>query len=216
MTLPVVAVKQPASIKDVPTAKIVKEVHLTKVFFPGVGNSYMHAAMARCWFALVVACIAATKQTLTAVSTADVYRSFQVQHNAFFNRYTPTWSLEVNGLTNRFANTRTYNGVKYYLRKGQIPCAVPGTGWHPRGLAIDVAIFVPTISDGNQWPGGATYIRGNKQVFDWLKANVLSFGFSWENVKEYVDDPHLHYFAGDAIPQRVIDIENYLNAQKAA
>jgi hypothetical protein len=224
MSLPVVPVVQPSSIANVPTNLLVKEKHFIRKFFPGVGYSWLHPTAARCWDAMNIALFAALKVWLTITSTADALRSYQTQVNAFNTRYTAKWTLAESGLTNLTQNTRKWNGtpansgpgvlVKYYLRKGQIPCAVPGTGWHPRGLALDNAVYDASLNDGNVWPGGARHIRSNKAAFDWLKLNVTEFGFSWENEKEYVDDPHLRYTAGDKIPQRVIDIEKYLAAQK--
>lgn len=217
MTLPVVPVQVPASIAGLTAAQISKQVHLAPKLFAGVGRSYIHPNAARCWDALNLSCYAATKQWLTAVSTADVFRSYSTQCTAFRMRYTETWTLAQNGLTNLTQNKRSWNGTPansgagtmkvYYLRKGQIPCAVPGTGWHPKGLAVDAAIFDPTINDGNSYEGGARNIRSNAVAFAWLKANAVSFGWSWEIAREYVDDPHLHYFAGDNIPKAVLDLE---------
>ena len=215
MALPVVALTRPSNIEGLSASQIGAS-HLTPLYFPGVGHSSLNPAAARAWGALVVACLAATGQTLTAVSTADVLRSFQQQWNAFFDRYTDSWSLSVNGLTNRTQHTRFFQGKTWYLKKGRIPCAVPGTGNHPLGLAVDVAIFDSKIVDGNKWDGGARNIRSDAKVWAWLKENVVSLGWSWEHAAEGVDDPHLRYYAGDKIPQRVLDIEAWIAAASKA
>lgn len=207
MALPVVPVTQPESIAKVATANIIPSVHGVRKFFPGVGYSWLHPAAARSWDALTAACLAETGVRLTAVSTADVYRSYAVQVAAFRARYVPKWTLAACGLKNKVENRRTWDGITYYLLKGQIPCAVPGKGWHPRLLAVDVAVYDPNYIDGNKWEGGARAVRGNALAWEWLKKNVISFGWSWEIPSEGVDDPHLHYWAGDKIQKRVLDVE---------
>lgn len=224
MTLPVVPVKRPANIVGVSAAQI-GACHLEAVFFPGVGHSSLNPAAARGWRALVVACIAATGVTLTAVSTADAYRTFATQLRAFMARYVlatdPGIASGAIAIATDFAgrpiHTRTYLGQVYYLRRGMIPCAVPGSGWHPFGLAVDVAIYDPTLNDGDQYPGDPRNIRTRTPakfaaVWPWLIGNVVSLGWSWEYPTEGTDDPHLHYFAGDTPTQRVLDIEAWLAA----
>ncbi len=212
MALPVVPVTKPSNIEGLKSSQI-GVCHLKEVFFAGVGHSSLNPAAARCWDALVIACLAATKVTLTAVSTADVYRSYSTQYRVFHQRYTPTFDPVVNTTEHQ----RVFEGVRYYLRKGMIPVASPGGGFHPLGLAVDVAIFNPNINDGDKYPGDPTNIRNAayKAVWEWLKANVVSLGWSWEHATEGVDDMHLHYFAGDKIPARVLAIEAWIAAEKA-
>jgi LAS superfamily LD-carboxypeptidase LdcB len=62
--------------------------------------------------------------------------------------------------------------------------AVPGTSKHNLGIAIDIA-------------------NANGKRLEWLKANAVSFGFSWEVVPS--EPWHLRYVCGDNKPQRVLD-----------
>jgi LAS superfamily LD-carboxypeptidase LdcB len=113
---------------------------------------------------------------LSPTSPADTYRTLAVQEYGFFQRYT----------TNVVAGQkpRIYQGKAWYLKKGMAMLAVPGTSKHNLGIAIDIA-------------------NANGKRLEWLKANAVSFGFSWEVVPS--EPWHLRYVAGDAKPQRVLD-----------
>jgi hypothetical protein len=222
MVLPVVSVKKPSNIEGLNASQISTE-HNTKVFFPGAGYSALNKQAARSWNCMALKIKQETGVTLTAISTADVLRSYNVQVQGFNRDYTLGWSLTINGLTNRTKNIRKWNGTPgnlgpgimktYYLKKGAIPKAIPGGGNHPLGLAVDVAIYDVLLDDGNAWPGGSRNIHTKPIAWEWLKDNaVRRFGWSWEIATEGVDDPHLHYFAGDDIPKEVLEIEAFFNA----
>jgi hypothetical protein len=84
--------------------------------------------------------------------------------------------------------------------------AVPGTSNHGLGLAFDAALWVE-VSPG-KWK--IVPVGSNKLFFAWLEKNVLDFGFAWNNKTE---NWHLEYFAGDKVPQRVLDVEALLGIQ---
>lgn len=217
MALPVITVVRPTAIQGLTAAQISKDnpTHLVKRAFPAVGTQYLNPQAARCWDALWVFCKQDTGRTLSCAGQGSGWRSYQTQVNAFRLRYTLGWTLAANGLTNRVKNIRTWNGTPgnigpgdrrtYYLRKGMIPVAVPGGGYHPLGLALDVALHDPTTNT-------VRAIRSDPKVWNWLLANAASCGWSWENSSLGVDDPHLHYWAGDKIPARVAKLEAFFAA----
>jgi hypothetical protein len=223
MVLPVVNVKKPANIVGLSAAQI-NSTHNTPVFFPGAGWSALNKQAARSWNCMALKAQQETGITLTAISVADVLRSYNVQVQGFHRDYTLGWTLAVNGLSNLTKNTRKWNGTPgnlgvgvmktYYLKKGATPKAIPGGGNHPLGLAVDVAVYDPNLDDGNKWPGGSRNIRTKPILWNWLLKNAGSrFGWSWENSQEGIDDPHLRYFAGDNIPKEVLAIEDWFAAQ---
>jgi LAS superfamily LD-carboxypeptidase LdcB len=63
--------------------------------------------------------------------------------------------------------------------------AVPGTSKHNLGIAVDIKNST------------------EPKRLQWLAANAVSFGFSWEVVPS--EPWHLRYVCGDAKPQRVLD-----------
>jgi LAS superfamily LD-carboxypeptidase LdcB len=109
-----------------------------------------------------------------------MFRSISQQKAGFLKRYQVK---EVAG-----ASTRTYNGVKYYLKPNNAPLAAPNDdaktcSKHMLGVAIDVT--------------GA-----NGKRLEWMFNNIEKFGFSWEVVPE--EPWHIRYVAGDATPQAVL------------
>jgi LAS superfamily LD-carboxypeptidase LdcB len=113
---------------------------------------------------------------LSPTSQADTYRSLETQEYGFYQRYT------TNVLPGQ--KPRIYKGQAWYLKKGMAPLAVPGTSKHNLGIAVDIA-------------------NSNGKRLEWLKANAVSFGFSWEVVPQ--EPWHLRYVAGDNKPQRVLE-----------
>lgn len=222
MVLPVVSIKKPANIAGLNASQI-NSTHNTAVFFPGAGWSALNKQAARSWLCMALKAQQETGITLTAISTGDVLRSYNIQVQGFLRDYTLVWSLAVNGIVNRTKNTRKWNGTPdnlgagkmrtYYLKKNAVPKAIPGGGNHPLGLAVDVAVYDPNLDDGNKWPGGSRNIRTKPVLWNWLLKNAgPRFGWSWELPQEGLDDPHLHYFAGDNIPKEVLEIEAWFNS----
>jgi LAS superfamily LD-carboxypeptidase LdcB len=104
----------------------------------------------------------------------DTYRTLEIQERGFLARYTKA----------PVANTksvRMYKGEKYYLKPGLAIMAVPGTGFHPLGLAVDIS-------------------EASGKRLEWLLANADWFGFSWELQSE---PWHLRYYVGDKVPLKV-------------
>jgi LAS superfamily LD-carboxypeptidase LdcB len=152
----------------------------------------MHHCAARAFEAMKAAA-AADGVKLAPTSAGDTFRSIETQTKGFLTRYQKEL---IPG-----ASTRTWNGVKWYLKKGNAPLAAPNDdaktcSRHMLGIAIDIAN------------------TGNKKIMDWLLANEQKFGFS----HEVVDMPgaeswHIRFTEGKAMPQAVLDYEATLPPQ---
>jgi hypothetical protein len=223
MVLPVIQVTRPSNIQGLTAAQISRSnpKQLVPRTFPGVGTEYLHPNAARCYDALSVYFNMAVKDggtgcILSCAGHGSGHRLYSTQVGQFNLRMTPTYSLAINGATNRLKNRRKWNKtpansgpgplITYYLRKGMIPIAVPGEGQHPLGLGLDTAIYDPATRTIHS-------IRSNPAAFAWLVKNAGKYGWSWENAALGVDDPHLHYWAGDNIPQAVLQVEAWFKGQ---
>jgi len=152
----------------------------------------MHHCAARAFEAMKAAA-AKDGVKLAPTSAGDTFRSIETQTKGFLTRYQKEL---IPG-----ASTRTWNGVKWYLKKGNAPLAAPNDdaktcSRHMLGIAIDIAN------------------TGNKKIMDWLLANEQKFGFS----HEVVDMPgaeswHIRFTEGKAMPQAVLDYEATLPPQ---
>jgi hypothetical protein len=167
---------------------------LTSVFLVGVGQGSLHPFTARAWSALSVSCVASTGATLTATSIADTYRSYAQQESVFRQRMLPRYD-PVRCTT----TTRMWDGQKWWLRRGMAPVATPGTSNHGFGIAIDAAV----------WSGGKIRPVASSVAWPWLLGNAESFGFAWELQSE---PWHIRHMPGDAVTQRVLDVEAFLAA----
>lgn len=165
----IVKVSLPVSLKNVQPGKL-HESLLRSI--PQGGK--LHYLAADAWNAMVEAATAAGIE-LKPTSSGDTYRSYDQQLVGFKQRYQLE---EIAG-----ASTRTFEGKKWYLKKGNAPLAAPGSSQHNLGLAIDVAN------------------ASEKKRINWLIANVEKFGWSWEVVPE--EPWHIRYVCGDAVPQAV-------------
>lgn len=141
---------------------------------------------ARAWRALCAAALAAG-HILKAVGPADSYRPYGVQERIFRQRYTPEFL--------RGRPTKKWRGQDWYQRPGTAVAAVPGTSNHGWGLAVDT---------GEERDSDAGAESLDHPTLAWLLANEERFGWSHELQSE---PWHLRYFAGDAIPQAVLDFE---------
>ena len=141
---------------------------------PIPGGGKLHWLAAQAWLAMV-AKAKADGVELKPTSAGDTYRDYEVQKRGFLQRYTTT---PIAG-----ASTRTFEGKKWYLKKGNAPLAAPGSSNHNWGIAVDV------------------HTASEPKRLKWLIANVKDFGFSWEVVP--VEPWHLRYVAGDNVPAAV-------------
>lgn len=192
MTLPVITVVKPADLATQKNGEL-GPCSLTSIYFVGAGYASLHPQPARSWNALVAACLRDTGRKLSVTSVADAYRSLQQQTDVFLRRYMTPY----NPLYCTLSDSRTWNGVKYYKRYNVAPVAVPGTSNHGWGLAVDVAIWSSSL---NKRVG----ITSDANVWAWLQANAVKFGWSWELQSE---PWHIRYYSGDSVPQAVLDVE---------
>ncbi len=119
----------------------------------------------------------AAKDGITLKATSDV------------DSYRP-YDVQLNIFLSRYktaykanVDVKVWNGTKWYLWSGAT-AAVPGTSNHGWGQAVDVVRLTGVV--------------------DWLLAHAKTYGWSWEIQSE---SWHIHYFAGDKIPQAVLDYE---------
>ena len=152
----------------------------------------MHHCAARAFEAMKAAA-AAEGVKLAPTSAGDTFRSIETQTKGFLSRYQKEVIPD--------ASTRTWNGVKWYLKKGNAPLAAPNDdaktcSRHMLGIAIDIAN------------------TGNKKIMDWLLANEQNFGFSHEVVEmPGAESWHIRFTEGKVMPQAVLDYEATLPPQ---
>lgn len=162
-------VKQPADLKGVTPGKVPDSL-----LRPVKGGGKMFWIAACAWDAMVEKAKAEGVE-LKPTSAGDTYRTYESQLGAFKQRY----QLEDTGT----GSTRTFEGKKWFLKKGMAPLAAPGTSQHNTGLAVDV------------------HSAAEPKRLNWLIANVKDFGFSWEVVPQ--EPWHLRYCDGDTPPPAV-------------
>jgi len=181
---------------------------LRAVYFPGVGNLDLFPTAAESFQWMQILC---KQETGCDLSGTGAFRSYIQQVTVFLQRYTSTFDPDVNVSY----GTRTWNGVKYYLRRNHMPVATPGTSNHGLGIAVDCGWF-----DGWNAPGltdidhvqNATYRKG----WEWLLANYQSFGWSHEGAKPGqpgYEAHHIRYVLGNSRSQRVTDIRKFLGVK---
>lgn len=140
---------------------------------PRVDGGRLHWLAANAWKALKAAA-AVDGVELKPTSAGDLYRSYDSQLAAFRQRYVET---EIPG-----QSTRTFEGKKYWLKKGMAPLAAPGTSQHNSGLAVDVH-------------------TASGERLKWMIANCAEYGWSWEVVPQ--EPWHIRYVEGDNVPDAV-------------
>jgi len=142
-----------------------------------VSGGKMELCAADAWDAMVAAA-AKDGVTLKPTSLGDQFRSIEQQKAAFLQRY------RKEPVAN--STSRTWNGQKWWLKKGLAPLAAPNDdaktcSRHMLGLAVDVA-------------------NANGKILGWLLANEDKFGFSHEVQSE---PWHIRYVAGNDVPAAV-------------
>lgn len=195
MTLPVLAVTLPSDLVGARNGEL-GPCHLTSVYFAGIQHRSIHPLAARAWNALAFSVHAATGAVLSA--SGSPYRTLQEQTDLFLKRYV---KAPFNPLLCTVNNSRTWNGQKYYLRRGYAPCAVPATSNHGLAIAVDTAWYKPLSTPKIQG------ITSDAAGWAWLQANALKFGWSWES---QIEPWHIRYVCGDSIPQAVLDFEKQM------
>lgn len=215
MALVVHPFRKPADLEGTPNGQLWPH-QLEPILLPGVGMGTLHPLAARAFNWLFWQAKQDTGQTMTATSNADDYRSYDMQKSVFLQRMSRIFIPIVCTLV-----TRMWEGVKYWLKRGNAQVATPGTSNHGWGCALDCALWVE-VKPG-QWKVVA--LTTNPWFWAWLSApdqipvgnpwrigtgsNAESFGLSWENQTETW---HLRYNQAEDIPKRIIDLETYFTA----
>ena len=172
MPYPVVEVKYCSHLAGKKPSEVTPDI-LRKT----VSGGKMELCAADAWDAMV-AVAAKDGVTLKPTSLGDQFRSIEQQKAAFLQRY------RKEPVAN--STSRTWNGQKWWLKKGLAPLAAPNDdpktcSRHMLGLAVDVA-------------------NASGKILEWLLANENKFGFSHEVQSE---PWHIRYVAGDDVPAAV-------------
>lgn len=186
MVYPVVAITRSALLTGLRNGNLPANVLLDTPGQAGGPSVRLVRPAARAWRALVAAALAAG-HTLKATSLVDSYRPYEIQERIFRARYR-------NVPMSSGQPYRLWNGERWYHWYGAA-AAVPGTSNHGWAQAVDTG----EESDGDL---GTESI--DSETLAWLLANEHRFGWSHELQSEAW---HIHYFAGDVIPQAVLDYE---------
>lgn len=119
------------------------------------------------------------------LQSVGTYRSYERQERMFVDRYSPKPTTRIPVVT------RTWNGHRWYLKRGNAPSAAPGTSNHGWGLAIDIA-----GASGSR----LAWMMGSHPFF----SPVLKYGFSWEvESGRNAESWHIRYVCGDNPPAAV-------------
>lgn len=194
MALPTHAVTLPANLAGQTNGKLPHSL-MVQPGFPGRPYGRLHTQAARSWLAFADAVLVLFSETLTVTSEPDAYRSYAIQERMFRERYAiggqhggcKQWDSNGDGVAETWCKK---------LVNGRVPAtaAVPGKSNHGWGLAFDVCL----------WRDRPVAITANTRMFQWMLANAVLYGLSWETQSE---PWHLRLFTGDKTPQAVLDFE---------
>ncbi len=148
----------------------------------GIRNFTMVEPAARACRAMVTAALADGVR----LDASGTYRSYDEQLKMFTDRYITT---PIEGRP-----TKTWNGVRYWLKPDNAGAATPGTSKHGLGLAPDL----------KQRSASGRLEDLDSTTLSWLAEHAPTFGF-WNSVKS--EDWHWPYFPGDDIPDAVLQME---------
>jgi len=170
-------VNKPIVSNAFPIIKVVMPVDLAGVKWGFLSDALLrdiqpygklHWRAAEAWEPMRQKALADGVEFFKPTSSGDTYRSYQSQETAFRSRYQ---LAPIAG-----ASTRTFEGKKWYLKKGLAQLAVPGTSQHNLGLAVDVH-----TASGDR--------------LKWMQQNIVSFGWSWEVIPS--EPWHIRLVTGD-------------------
>lgn len=148
----------------------------------GIRTFVMAAPAARAMRAMVKA----ANRDGVRLSATGTYRSYDRQVALFNERYTTN---------NTGRSSKTWNGVKYYLKPNMASAATPGRSNHGTGVAVDLAEF----NDRGD------VVSLSRRTLDWLAANGPRFGF-WNTVSS--EAWHWCWCLGDQVPPAVLAEES--------
>ncbi len=124
-----------------------------------LGSGYLIPEAAARWRSLQNAAQAAGFN----LTMTGAYRSYDEQVSLFSSRYSTTETGE---------STKTWNGQKFWLKRGMSMAAVPGTSNHGWGAAVDTAL--------GGYGAAARPVAGDGRFMEWILAHAAEHGWSWE------------------------------------
>lgn len=187
MAYPVVPIKRSSLLNGQTNGRLTSDIMLNTPGQAGGPVVRLVKPAARAWRAMAAAALL-EGHVLKATSLVDSYRPYDVQERIFLQRFTTT--------NNGSSVRRFWRGQWWYLRPGFALAAVPGTSNHGWAQAVDT---------GEEKDGDTGTESLDNATLGWLLANEERFGWSHEVQSERW---HLRYFAGDNIPQAVLDYES--------
>lgn len=170
------------------------------VYLPGIGLGQMHPNAARHFRCMQFVLWGQTGGTnggkqLTATSAADVFRSRDVQTTVWYQRYTRIYNVILTT-----TNSKIWQGVKWWLKRGMAQAATPGSSNHGNLLAIDAAVWTQLANGQFK----ALAVANDPIVWGWLFKNAPRYGFYWNVPSE---SWHLEFVMGDEVTQACLDAE---------
>jgi hypothetical protein len=220
--MPMLPAVRPPDLAGTPNGKLWPN-QLTTILLPGIGMGTLHKLMVRALNCLFLVAKQETGQTLTATSLADCYRSYAMQRQVFYDRYSPIF---IAGKTTMNDGRLGPDGKRWFLKLDQrgVPFSVlagfdadgNAKSNHGDGIAIDLQLWDDKNKHG-------MYLNSNALFWAWLTApglvkgpwavgtgsNIESFGLSFELVSE-----PWHVHLATATPtKRVLDIEAFLGVK---
>lgn len=170
MTFPIKPILLPANLKNVKAGELPDGLLVEVKPF-----GKLHPLAADAYHAMRAKAFADGIKTFKPTSAGDTYRTLASQTAGFIQRFQKEPIVG--------ADTRTWNGTKWYLKAGYAPLASPGSSNHNLGLAVDIS-------------------EASGERLNWMLKNALDFGWSWEVQSE---PWHLRYVAGDKVPAPVLE-----------
>jgi hypothetical protein len=183
MALPVHDVTMPISLSGQSNGKLAADRLVDTAGQAGGPVVRLCRPAYRAWRAMCAAAKSAG-HIFKAVSYYDSYRPYSVQETIFKQRYRRVGY-----------ETAIWWDGSYWVHHTGAVAAIPGTSNHGWALAVDI---------GEEKDGDSGTESIDQGSVDWLVRNAWRYGFS----AEVQSEPwHWRYYAGDDVPQAVLDYE---------
>lgn len=185
MVFPVIDIVKPAALYGQQNGKLESRILSVSPGQAGGPSVTLVRPADRAWRAL---CAEAKKHRhiLKISGGGSAYRNYDIQRRIFLERYRTAYKPNT--------DVKVWEGRTWYRWYGAI-AAAPGKSNHGWGLAVDT---------GEENDGDLGVESVDAITVAWLVANERRFGWSHELQSE---PWHIHYWAGDKIPQAVLDYE---------
>jgi hypothetical protein len=189
MALAIIEVTKPSILNDQQNGKLDSKILLETPGLNGGPTIRLVTTATRCWRALSNTAYD-EGIVLQATSIGDSYRNYDRQLATWNDRYEPDpfpGYIGVRWWPEHYDEQgRLVKAHRWYQKPRTAVAAVPGTSNHGWGLAVDVA-------------------NAAGKRLDWLSANAVKFGWSWETLPS--EPWHIRNVTGDNIPLAVLNYE---------